>query len=67
MKTTIQESMRELMSRKEYPEVINDALQLIVEGQMNSLALDKMLAEKGIRRITDIKKRHLMCYWITPI
>ena len=59
MKTTIQESARELISRKEYPEVIQAALQLIVEGQMSSLALDKVLAEKGIRRITDIKEKTL--------
>ena len=47
------------MSRNEYPDVIKDALQLIVEGQMSSLALDKVLAEKGIRRITDIKEKTL--------
>ena len=54
MKTTLQETAQELIARKEYPEVIKAALQLIVNGQMNSLALDKVLAEKGIRRITDI-------------
>lgn len=59
MKTTIQESTRELMSRNEYPEVIKDALQLIVDGQMSSFALDKVLTEKGIRRITDIKEKTL--------
>jgi hypothetical protein len=59
MKTTIQKTVSELISRKEYPEVINDALQLVVDGQMNSIALDKVLAEKGIRRITDIKEKTL--------
>lgn len=59
MKTTIQETARELVARKEYPEVIKDALQLIVDRQMNSLALDKVLANKGIRRITDIKEKTL--------
>ena len=59
MKTTIQETAQELIARNEYPEVIKAALQLIVEGQMNSLALDKVLAEKGIRRITDIKEKTL--------
>lgn len=59
MKTTIQESTRELMSRNEYPEVIKDVLQLIVEGQISSLALDKVLANYGIRRITDIKEKTL--------
>ncbi len=59
MKTTIQETAQELIARKEYPEVIKAALQLIVDGQMNSLALDKVLAEKGIRRITDIKEKTL--------
>ena len=59
MKTTIQETALDLMQRKEYPEVINAALQLIVDGQMSSLALDKVLAEKGIRRITDIKEKTL--------
>lgn len=59
MKTTIQETAQELIARKEYPEVIKAALQLIIDGQMNSLALDKVLAEKGIRRITDIKEKTL--------
>lgn len=59
MKTTIQQTARELITRKEYPDVIKAALQLIVDGQMNSLALDKVLAEKGIRRITDIKEKTL--------
>lgn len=59
MKNSIQEMARDLIARKEYPEVIKAALQLIVEGQMNSLALDKVLADKGIRRITDIKEKTL--------
>lgn len=59
MKTTIQETAQELITRKDYPEVIKAALQLIIDGQMNSLALDKVLAEKGIRRITDIKEKTL--------
>lgn len=59
MKATIQETAKELVSRKEYPEVIKAALQLIVEGQMNSLALNKILSENGIRRITDIKDKTL--------
>lgn len=59
MKTTIQETARELIARKEYPEVIQSALQLIIDGQMSSLALDKVLADKGIRRITDIKEKTL--------
>ena len=59
MKNAIQEMARELISRKEYQEVIKAALQLIIDGQMNSLALDKLLAEKGIRRITDIKEKTL--------
>lgn len=59
MKTTIQETAQELITRKEYPEVIKTALQLIMDGQMSSLALDKVLAEKGIRRITDIKEKTL--------
>ena len=59
MSNAIQEMARELISRKEYPEVIKAALQLIVDGQMSSLALDKVLAEKGIRRITDIKEKTL--------
>ena len=59
MKTSIQETAQELVTRKEYPEVIKAALQLVVEGQMSSLALDKVLAEKGIRRITDIKEKTL--------
>lgn len=59
MKTTIQETAQELIARKDYPEVIKAALQLIIDGQMNSLALDKVLAEKGIRRITDIKEKTL--------
>ena len=59
MKTAIQEMARELIARKEYPEVIKAALQLIVDGQMNSLALEKVLADKGIRRITDIKEKTL--------
>ena len=59
MKTTIQETACELIARKDYPEVIKAALQLIVDKQMNSLALDKLLASKGIRRITDIKEKTL--------
>ena len=59
MKTTIQATARELIARKEYPEVIKAALQLIVNEQMSSLALDKVLAKKGIRRITDIKEKTL--------
>ena len=59
MKATIQETAKELVSRREYPEVIKAALQLIVEGQMNSLALNKILSENGIRRITDIKDKTL--------
>ena len=59
MKTKIQETASELIARKEYPEVIKDVLQLIVDGQMNSIALDKVLAERGIRRITDIKEKTL--------
>ena len=59
MKATIQETAKELVSLKEYPEVIKAALQLIVEGQMNSLALNEILSENGIRRITDIKDKTL--------
>lgn len=59
MKSTIQETAQELIARKEYPEVIKGALQLIIDGQMNSVALDKILSEKGIRRITDIKEKTL--------
>ena len=59
MKTTIQDTARELIARKEYPEVIKEALQLIVDGHMSSIMLDKVLAEKGIRRITDIKEKTL--------
>ena len=59
MKTTIHETARELIARREYPAVIKAALQLIVDGQMSSIALDKVLAEKGIRRITDIKEKTL--------
>ena len=59
MKTTIQEAAHELIARKEYPEVIKAALQLIENNQMSSLALDKVLAESGIRRITDIKEKTL--------
>ena len=59
MKTKIKETARELIARKEYPEVIKDALQLVVDDQMNSIALDKVLAERGIRRITDIKEKTL--------
>ena len=59
MKTTIQKTAQELITRKEYPEVIKAALQLIIDEQMNSLALDKVLADKGIRRITDIKEKTL--------
>ena len=59
MTTTIQETAQELIARKDYPEVIKAALQLIADGQMSSLTLDKVLAEKGIRRITDIKEKTL--------
>lgn len=59
MKTTIQETAQELITRKDYPEVIKAALQLIINEQMTSLALDKVLADKGIRRITDIKEKTL--------
>ena len=59
MKTTIQETAQNLIAKHEYPEVIKAALQLIIDGQMSSLALDKVLAEKGISRITDIKERTL--------
>lgn len=59
MKTTIQDSARELIARQNYPEVIKAALQLIIDGQMNSIALDKVLETKGIRRITDIKEKTL--------
>ena len=59
MKTTIQETARELIARKQYPEVIKDALQLIVDEHMTSLELDKVLAANGIRRITDIKEKTL--------
>ncbi len=59
MKATIQETAKELVSRKEYPEIIKAVLQLIVEKQMNSLALNKILSENGIRRITDIKDKTL--------
>ena len=59
MKTTLKETAQELIARKEYPEVIKAALQLIVDGKMSSLALEKVLAEKGIRRITDIKEKTL--------
>lgn len=59
MKTTIQETAQELITRKDYPEVIKAALQLIIDEQMNSLALDKVLADKGIRRITYIKEKTL--------
>ncbi|MBO4362139.1 MAG: hypothetical protein J5823_05075 [Paludibacteraceae bacterium] len=59
MKTTIPEAAKELMKRKDYSQVINEALQLVVDGQMNSIALEKVLAAKGIRRITDIKEKTL--------
>ena len=59
MKTTLKETAQELIARKEYPDVIKAALQLIVDGKMSSLALEKVLAEKGIRRITDIKEKTL--------
>ena len=59
MKTTIQETARELIAHRNYPEVINDALQLIIDDKMNSIALDKTLEAKGIRRITDIKEKTL--------
>ena len=59
MKTTIQETASELIARKDYPDVIKAALQLIVDKQMNSIALDKLLTSKGIRRITDIKEKTL--------
>lgn len=59
MKNSIQQSARELIARKNYPQVIVDALQLIIDGQMNSIALDKLLASNGIRRITDIKDKTL--------
>ena len=59
MKNSIQEAAKELICRHDYPLVINAALQLIVNGNMNSIALDKVLAEQGIRRITDIKAKTL--------
>ena len=59
MKTTIQDTASELITRKDYPDVIKAALQLIVDKQMNSIALDKLLTSKGIRRITDIKEKTL--------
>lgn len=59
MKNTIQETARELLVRKEYHEVIKTVLQLIIEGQMNSIALNNVLASNGIRRITDIKEKTL--------
>lgn len=59
MKTKIQETASELIARNEYPEVIKDALQLVVDGQMNSISLDKVLSGRGIRRITDIKEKTL--------
>ena len=59
MKTTIQKTASELIARNEYPEVIKDALQLVVDGQMNSISLDKVLSGRGIRRITDIKEKTL--------
>lgn len=59
MKTTIQKTASELIARNEYPEVIKDALQLVVDGQMNSISLDKVLSGRGIRRVTDIKEKTL--------
>ena len=55
------------MKRKEYSEVINAALQLIIDGQMSSLALDKVLAEKEYVVLLTSKIKHLMYYWIMLI
>ena len=59
MKDTIKETARALIERNDYPDVIKSALQLIIDDQMNSIALDKLLATQGIRRITDIKEKTL--------
>lgn len=45
-----------LIETKGYSETINDVLQLIVDGKMNSIALNELLTSKGIRRITDLKE-----------
>ena len=59
MKARMKEIAQVLINRKDYPEVINDALQLIIDDKMNSIALDRALAFRGIRRITDIKEKTL--------
>ena len=59
MKTTIQATAQELLTRKDYSEVIKAALQLIVDGQMSSLALYKVLVENDMSNITDIKDQCL--------
>ena len=59
MKTKIRETAQELIARKAYLDVIKDALQLVIDDQMNSMSLDKVLAVRGIRRITDIKEKTL--------
>lgn len=56
MHNSLQEAVSQLIETKNYPEVIEEALRLIIDGKMNSLALDELLATRNIRRITDIKE-----------
>lgn len=53
---SLQQSVSQLIETKNYPDVIKEALRLIVDGKMNSLALDELLASRNIRRITDMKE-----------
>lgn len=53
---SLQESVSQLIETKNYPDVIEEALRLIVDGKMNSFELDKLLKSKNIRRISDMKE-----------
>ena len=53
---SLKQSVSQLIETKNYPDVIEEALRLIVDGKMNSLALDELLASRNIRRITDMKE-----------
>ena len=59
MHKSLQESVSQLIATKNYHEVIKDALLLIVDGKMNSIALNELLASKNIRRISDMKEHTL--------
>lgn len=51
-----QSTIKYLLDSKEYKEPIKAVLQLIVDNNMYGIERDKVLADYGIRRISDLKE-----------